>query len=167
MNNKTKSSPNCTCFLPNCHLESVRRVARNGHSNWCFLIRSMVQIQYLTLGTLKAVIFSYVLAWQKLTLCFFRAYLDKTNGHFGILTTAIDIFLDWYNNKQQQEPCQDKLTKAWRQEATEETTMSVPGVTEEVCWQYMFIHYMCLANLAQRKNNIVNTICCMWEEVDS
>jgi len=54
----------------------------------------MVQIQYLTLQTLKAVIFSYVLAGQKLTLRFFRAYLDKTNGHFGILITAMDIFLD-------------------------------------------------------------------------
>ena len=81
--------------------------------------------------TLKAVIFSCVLAWQKLTLRFFRAYLDKKNGHFGILTTAMDIFLDWCNDKQQQEPFQDELTKAWRQEATEETTMSVPRVTDD------------------------------------
>ena len=107
------------------------------------------------------------LASQKLTLRFFRAYLDKTNGRFGILTTAIGIFLDWHNNKQQQEPWQEHSTKAWRKETTEETPMSVPGVTSEVSWQHVFIHYMCLANVAQRKNNILNTICCAWEETDS
>ena len=51
------------------------------------------------------------LASQKLTLRFFRAYLDKTNGYFGILTTAIDIFLDWYNNKQRQETMARRVDK--------------------------------------------------------
>ena len=108
--------------------------------------------------------------WRdKSRLCgWIGAYLGTTHSHFGVWTKTIDIILDWCNNKQPHEPWQEDWTEACWKESTKETTMSVPGMTLEVSWQHVvYIHDMCLANVAQRKNNSVNTICCMCEETDS
>ena len=97
---------------------------------------------------------SFVSTWwgdRSRPCALFRAYLDKTNGHFGIYTTFIDIILDWYISKETHQRWQEHSTKAWRGDPTE-ITMSILSATEEVSWQSLiFIHNMCLANVAPAK----------------
>jgi len=169
MSSKKHVFPKCTCLLHVCRLACKSWASHNGCSPF-FFCTCHGSNPMLNITNVKLCHFFRCDCLTKADFALLSCLFGQNEWpfwHFNYIhrhNFELMISKQCINNEWEEED----LTETWRKELTEEATMSVPSVTNEVSWQcVVFIHCMCLANIAQQKNNIVNTICCMWEEMDS